>query len=81
MDTRRFLLVGLPAVLLMAAALVLAEVLDAPWLRAVAVMLLVGVFVAREMWTWWGQGRQWLAMVGTLLAVMLVAFTLQKVTG
>ena len=53
MTTRRFLATVLISLLLIAAALALAELLDAPWLRLMAVALLVAVFVARETWQWW----------------------------
>jgi hypothetical protein len=81
MDTRHALGIGLLCVVAVAAALVLAAVLDAPWLRLVAVVLLLGTFVAREIWAWWGEGRTWLAMVGAMLAVVVLAFAAQKVTG
>jgi hypothetical protein len=62
-----------------AISLALAEILDAPWLRLVAVPLLLGALVAREAVIWWGAGRWWFLIYGTLIggtiAVALIART------
>ncbi len=77
--TRRFLTTATIGVLAAAIALALAEVLDAPWLRIVAVALLLGTFAAREAWHWWGAGRQWLALYGILLlGIIALAFIAQR---
>jgi hypothetical protein len=78
LTTRRFLLGAVITVVTMAAALALAELLDAPWLRLVAVALLVGIFIAHEAWMWWGEGRKWLAIYGVLLAAIALAFIAQR---
>jgi hypothetical protein len=76
---RRFLLTASVGVLALAVALVLAEILDAPWLRLVAVAMLVLVVIAREAWIWRGARREWLAMYGTLIVVVIVlAFVAQR---
>jgi hypothetical protein len=71
--TRRHFLtaaaLSLPAI---AIALALAEVLDAGWLRIVAVVLIVEAFVAREIWLWWEDRRGWLLIHGTLVGGTLV---------
>jgi hypothetical protein len=81
MKTRRFLPVALVSVAAAAGALALAEVLDAPWLRIVAVGLLLGVLVAREVWAWRGRGRLWIGMVAGLLGVVVLAFVVEKAAG
>lgn len=81
MTTRRFLTTTLLALTATAIALALAELLDSPWLRIVAVVLLVVVFVARETWQWWGAGRQWLAVNGVLIGVIALAFVAERLTG
>jgi hypothetical protein len=81
MDTPRFLVTALVGMAGAAATLVLAELLDAPWLRVVGIAFLFAVFIAREVWTWWGAGRQWLAMVGAVVGVMVLAFLVQRVAG
>jgi hypothetical protein len=64
----------------MATALALAELLDAPWLRLVAVALLIGIFLAREVWTWWGEDKQWAAIYATLLlGFIALAFIVQRI--
>lgn len=80
MATRRFLLTALLGLLGTAVALVLAEVLDAPWLRLAAVAFLVGALIAREAWTWWGRGRLWLATTAVLLALVVLALLAQRLT-
>jgi hypothetical protein len=63
-----------------AIALALAEILDAPWLRLVAVGLIVATFAAREAWQWRGAGRQWLLICGTLiLGTIALAFIAQRI--
>jgi hypothetical protein len=76
--SRRFLLTAVTALAGVALALALAEILDAPWLRLVAVTLLVAIFAAREAWHWWGAGRLWLATIGALLALIALAFMVQR---
>jgi hypothetical protein len=36
-------------------------------MRIVGVVLVLETFVAREIWMWWGEGRLWLIVHGTLL--------------
>ena len=81
METTRFL--GVVAVGLTAAAvaLVLAAVLDAPVLRLVAVALLVGVLLAKEVWTWRGSRSAWLATLLAVLAVGVVAFVAARIVA
>jgi hypothetical protein len=79
--SRHFLLTAVPALLATALALALAEILDAPWLRLVAVALLIVIFAAREIWQWWGDGRLWLATTGALLTVIALAFIAQRIAG
>jgi hypothetical protein len=67
MTKRHFLAAAALSLPATATALVLAELLDAPWLRIVAVALIVEAFVAREIWLWWGEGRWWLLSHGTLV--------------
>jgi hypothetical protein len=50
--TRRFVTTTLLGLTATAIALALAELLDASWLRLVAVALLLGIFIAREAWHW-----------------------------
>jgi hypothetical protein len=79
--TRRFLTTTLLALTATAIALALAKVLDAPWLRIVAVVLLLVIFIAREAWHWWGAGREWLAVYATPLGVIALAFIAQRLVG
>jgi hypothetical protein len=81
MGTPRFLLTALVGLAGAAATLVLAELVDATWLRVVGAAFLLGVFIAREVWTWWGAGRQWLAMVAAVVGVMVLAFVVQRIAG
>ena len=81
MTTRRFLTTTLVALTATAIALALAELLDAPWLRVVAVVLLVVTFIARETWQWWGAGSQWLAVNGGLIGVIALAFVAGRLAG
>jgi hypothetical protein len=77
--TRRFVTTTLLGLTATAIALALAELLDASWLRLVAVALLLGIFIARESWHWWGAGRQWLlAVYATLLGVIALAFIAER---
>ncbi len=81
MTTRRFLATAAFGLVVIACALALAELLDAPWLRVVAVALLLGIFIAREAWAWRGHGRTWLAISGALLSVFALAFLVQLLVG
>jgi hypothetical protein len=68
------------AVVATAIALALAELLDAPWLRLVAVALVIGIFLGREAWVWWGEGKQWAAIYFTLLlGFIALAFIVQRI--
>jgi hypothetical protein len=77
-EAPRFLVVLAAGLAAAAACLVLAAVLDAPALRLVAVAPIVGVLVAREAWTWRARGRVWLALLGLLLVVVVVAFAVER---
>ena len=81
--TRRHVLISVALSLLGAAtALALAELLDAPWMRIVAVVLVLETFVAREIWMWWGAGRLWLIVHGTLIGgTIAMAVIAQLVAG
>jgi hypothetical protein len=82
MMTRRFLTTAGIGILAAAVALVLAELLDAPWLRLVAVALIAGAFAAREAWEWHGAGRHWLLLYGTLiLGTIGLAFVARLIAG
>jgi hypothetical protein len=74
-------LVAAVALSLAAACLAGAAVLDSPALGVAGALLVLLVFGAREGWMWRGRGRQWLVMMGGLLAVILVAFVAQKLFG
>ncbi len=77
MTLRRFLLVLAIGVLAAAALLALAAVLDAPFLRFVALAALIGVFVADEAWAWSGHGRAWrIAALALVVGVVALAFEL-----
>ena len=82
MTKRHFLiaiLLSLPAI---AAMLALAEVMDAPWMRLVAVALIVETAVSRELMLWWGAGREWLVWNGTLLGgTIAMAAIAQLIAG
>jgi hypothetical protein len=70
------------SVLAAGVALALAELLDAPWMRIVAVVLILETFVAREIWMWWGEGRQWLVVYGTLIGgTIATAFIAEQIAG
>ncbi|MEY2535089.1 MAG: hypothetical protein QOF29_2999 [bacterium] len=78
METSR-LLVALAVGLAVAAGfLALASVLDVPALRFAAVAAIVGVLVAREVWTWRGAGRAWVGMLLAVIAVAAVAFVVER---
>ena len=81
MSSRSFLLVALPCLILAATALVFADVLDAPALALVGLAAVVAVVVAREAWQWDGRGRQWLLMMGGIVAIVGVAFVASAVTN
>jgi cell division protein FtsX len=82
MTTRRFLTTAGLGFLAAAIALALAEILDAPWLRLVAVALIAGSLAAREAWHWRGEGRQWLLIYGTLiLGTIALAFIAHRIAG
>jgi hypothetical protein len=82
LTTPRFLATTAIALVAMATALALAELLDAPWLRLVAVALLIGIFLAREVWTWWGEDKQWAAIYATLLlGFIALAFIVQRIAA
>jgi hypothetical protein len=78
MSTRRFLPTLVLCVAASAGLLVLAAVLDAPALAAVAMVLVVACFVARDAWRWRGAGRQYLAVTLLLVAVVALAFLAQR---
>jgi hypothetical protein len=80
-EAPRFLVVLVAGLAAAAVCLVLAAVLDAPALRLVAVALVVGVLIGREMWIWRGHGRAWLAIGGLLLAVGALAFAVQRLAS
>jgi cell division protein FtsX len=80
MTTRRFLTTAGIGLLAAATALALAEILDALWLRLVAVGLIAGTLAARETWHWRGEGRQWLLIYGTLiLGTIALAFIAHRI--
>jgi hypothetical protein len=81
--TRRHFLIAIVLSLLAATAmLALAELLDAPWMRIVAVVVVLETFVTRELLIWWGAGREWLVLHGTLLGgSMAVAALAQLIAG
>jgi len=82
MTTRRFLTTAGIGLLGAATALALAEILDAPWLRLVAVGMIAGSLAAREAWHWRGEGRQWLLIYGTLiLGTIALAFIAHQMAG
>lgn len=67
--------------LVAALALVLADRFDTPAVGVVAVVAVVGAFAVREAWAWRGDGKTWVLLSGSLLAVVAVAFLANKVTG
>jgi hypothetical protein len=79
MTTRRFLTTAGIGLLAAATALALAEILDAPWLRLVAVGLIAGSLAAREAWHWRGEGRQWLLICTLILGTIALAFIAQRI--
>ena len=81
MSLGRFLIVALIAGVTAATLMVLATTLNAPVLYAPALMAILGIFAAREVWLWEGDGRGWLAMTGALLGAVAIAFLLQRVVG
>ncbi len=65
-----------------AISLALAQILDAPWLRLAAVALILGSLVAREVWLWWGGGRQWLLIYGmTIGGTIALTFMARQIAG
>jgi hypothetical protein len=79
---RHFLIAIVLSVLAAAVALALAELLDAPWMRIVAVVLVLESLVTREIWMWWGEGRLWLIVHGTLLGgTIAMAAIAQLIAG
>ena len=81
MTTSRFLLVGGLGLACAAACLALAAVLDSAALAVAGTVLVAGVLAARARWMSSGRSGQWLLTVGLLLAVVVVAFLAQKLTG
>ena len=82
MEPWRFLVVIAAGLVIATAALVLAAILDAPWLRFVGLVGLAITVLSHEAWRWRGTGRrEWLTTLAALVGVMLVAFVMQKLAG
>jgi hypothetical protein len=59
----------------------LAELLDAPWLRIVGLVLIVEAVVAKEAWIWWGEWREWLLWHGMLIVVPIAVAAIAYLTA
>jgi hypothetical protein len=81
MRVSTFLLFAVVGLTVAAALFSLAAVLDVPALRLVAVAVIATVLVAREVWSWSGDLRGWLAMAGTLLGTIALLWGLQRIAG
>ncbi len=77
---RRHVLVIAGGLGLAAACLALGGVLDSPALAAAGALSAVFVVVASDVWLEGGI-RKWLLLMGSLLAVVVVAFVVQTLAG
>jgi hypothetical protein len=64
-----------------AVAFALAEVLDAAWLRLAGVVFIVLVFFGKELWTWRGAGREFVASVSAMVLAVVIAYVLERLAG
>lgn len=81
MSNRRFLLTSLVGLVVAAAFLALAAALDNTGLAVAGAVLVFVVLVAKEAWTWAGDGRLWLRSIAGLGLVVAAAFAFQTLTG
>ena len=82
MTRTRVLQIAFFALVLLVVTMVLADPLDAPWLRLAALPLVFAAGIAYEMWRWWGHGRMWLIVYGTtFVGLVVVAAVAVAVSG
>lgn len=71
--TKRFLAIAIAGLSIAAVCLVLASVLNTPGLAVGGVLLIVGVLLTREAWTWGETGRRRALVIGVaVLALVLI---------